>query len=67
MIVEQEHCLHHAHEARREAERATLPHVRDRYLRSAAVWEALAARAAQRELFRGREESRRLAKSTAEA
>ena len=65
MFVEHEECLRRASQARQEAERASLPHVRDRHLRSASMWEDLAERAARREQFRAREETRRLAKITA--
>lgn len=41
-----------AHEARAEAEAATLDNVRDRCLRAAAAWDAMAARILKTEAYR---------------
>ena len=43
-----------AAEARAEAEKATLDNVRDRCLRAAGAWEAMAARAHRSDVFRAR-------------
>ncbi|HEY0112877.1 MAG TPA: hypothetical protein VGB59_06955 [Allosphingosinicella sp.] len=44
-------------EARTDAEAAVLDNVRDRCLRAAEAWEAMAARAARTETLRSRQES----------
>lgn len=44
-ITHAQYCRQQAERARAEAEAATLANVRDRCLRSMAVWESLAARA----------------------
>jgi hypothetical protein len=44
-----------AAEARRDAEAATLDNVRDRCLRAASAWEAMAARAERGDTFRAKQ------------
>ena len=44
-----------AAEAHADAERATLHNVRDRCLRAAAAWEAMAARAHRSDIFRAKQ------------
>jgi hypothetical protein len=44
-----------AEEARAEADAATLANVRDRCLRAAAAWEAMAARARRTDLMRAKQ------------
>jgi hypothetical protein len=44
-----------AAEARADAEAATLDNVRDRCLRAAAAWEAMAARAHRSDVFRAKQ------------
>ncbi len=46
-----------ASEARSDAEAATLDNVRDRCLRAAAAWEAMAARAHRSDTFRAKQEA----------
>ncbi len=46
-----------ANEARTDAEAATLDNVRDRCLRAAAAWEAMAARAHRSDTFRAKQEA----------
>ena len=52
MSTQQDLYATRAAEARREAEEATLGNVRDRCLRAASAWEAMAARAERGEAFR---------------
>ena len=56
-----------AAEARRDAEAAKLDNVRDRCLRAAAAWEAMAARAERTGTFRAKQEAEKLALATATA
>lgn len=53
-----------ADEARRAAELATLNNVRDRHLRAAAAWEAMADRAARTERGRAETDARKAAEGT---
>jgi hypothetical protein len=56
-----------AAEARAEADAARLDNVRDRCLRSAAAWEAMAARAHRSERFRAKQELEKAARLEADA
>jgi hypothetical protein len=56
-----------ATEARADAERATLDNVRDRCLRAAAAWDAMAARAHRTETMRAKQEAAKAAQRDAEA
>ena len=56
-----------AAEARRDAEAASLDNVRDRCLRAAAAWEAMAARAERTGTFRAKQEAEKQALATASA
>lgn len=56
-----------AAEARADAEAATLANVRDRCLRAAAAWDAMAARAYRGDTMRARQEADKLALSQAAA
>jgi len=56
-----------ASEARAEAEAATLDNVRDRCLRAAAAWEAMAARAERSDTHRAQAEAARVAAGGAPA
>jgi hypothetical protein len=48
-------------EAHADAEAATLDNVRDRCLRAAAAWEAMAARAHRSDVFRAKQEAEKAA------
>ena len=50
-----------AAEARADADKATLDNVRDRCLRSAAAWDAMAARAHRSDTFRAKQEAAKAA------
>ena len=54
-----------AAEAQRDAEAATLANVRDRCLRAAEAWEAMAARAQRSDTFRAKQEAERVAAALA--
>jgi len=56
-----------ASEARADAERATLDNVRERCLRAAAAWDAMAARAHRTDTLRARQEAAKAALREAEA
>ncbi|MEO7178600.1 MAG: hypothetical protein ABIW83_07135 [Allosphingosinicella sp.] len=56
-----------AAEARADAEAATLANVRDRCLRAAAAWDAMAARAHRGDAMRARQEADKAALAQAEA
>jgi hypothetical protein len=56
-----------ATEARADAERATLDNVRERCLRAAAAWDAMAARAHRTETMRAKQEAAKAATREAEA
>jgi hypothetical protein len=59
--------LTRAAEARADAERATLGNVRERCLRAAAAWDAMAARAHRTDTLRARQEAAKAAVREAEA
>jgi hypothetical protein len=54
-----------AAEAHAEADKAVLDNVRDRCLRAAAAWEAMAARAHRSETFRAKQEADKAAAAAA--
>ena len=54
-----------AKEARNDAAAATLDNVRDRCLRAAEAWEAMAARAQRSDTFRAKQEAERAAAALA--
>ena len=54
-----------AAEARTDADKATLDNVRDRCLRAAAAWEAMAARAHRSDTFRAKQEADKAAAALA--
>ena len=54
-----------AKEARSDAAAATLDNVRDRCLRAAEAWEAMAARAQRSDNFRAKQEAEKVAASLA--
>jgi DNA-binding transcriptional regulator YdaS (Cro superfamily) len=56
-----------AAEAKRDAEAATLANVRDRCLRAAAAWDAMAARAHRGDAMRARQEADKRALAEASA
>ena len=53
-------------EARTDADKATLDNVRDRCLRAAAAWEAMAARAHRSDTVRAKQEAEKAAAHAAE-
>ena len=57
MSVQHDFYVARAAEARADAEAATLDNVRDRCLRAAAAWEAMAARAHRSDVFRAKQEA----------
>jgi hypothetical protein len=59
MSTHHEFYVERAAAARRDAEAANLANVRDRCLRAAAAWEAMAARAARTERMRAETEARK--------
>jgi DNA-binding transcriptional regulator YdaS (Cro superfamily) len=59
--------LARAAEARADAEAATLANVRERCLRAAAAWDAMAARAHRGDTMRARQEADKRALAEAEA
>ena len=59
--------LARAAEARADAEASTLANVRDRCLRAAAAWDAMAARAHRGDAMRARQEADKRALAEAEA
>ena len=69
MSSQLEFYLARAAEARADAEAATLDNVRDRCLRAAAAWDAMAARAHRGDTMRARQEAdkRALAEALADA
>src|SRR5688572_24345899 len=67
MSSQLEFYLARAAEARADAEAATLDNVRDRCLRAAAAWDAMAARAHRGDAMRARQEADKRALAEAEA
>jgi hypothetical protein len=63
MSQQHDFFLARAAEARREADIATLPNVKDRCLRAVAAWESMAARVERTEKQRARVEAARLARA----
>jgi hypothetical protein len=61
MSAQQEFYAARALEARTDAEAATLDNVRDRCLRAAAAWEAMAARAHRSDTFRAKQAAEKAA------
>ena len=57
MSVQHDFYVARASEARADAEAATLDNVRDRCLRAAAAWDAMAARAHRSDNFRAKQEA----------
>ncbi len=55
MTTQHDQFAARAEEARAEADAATLDNVRDRCLRAAAAWEAMAARARRTDVLRARQ------------
>jgi hypothetical protein len=67
MSVQHDFYVARASEARADAEAATLDNVRDRCLRAAAAWEAMAARAHRSDNFRAKQEAEKAAQHEADA
>lgn len=67
MSTHHEFYLERAQAARRDAEAATLANVRERSLRAAAAWDAMAARAARTERMRAETEARKAMEAEAAA
>jgi len=63
MSSNHEFYLARAAEAHAEAERASLHNIRERCLRAAAAWEAMAARAGRAERMRAETETRKAAEA----
>ena len=61
MSVQHDFYTTRAAEARADADAATLDNVRDRCLRAAAAWEAMAARAHRSDTFRAKQEAEKSA------
>ena len=57
MSIQHDFYVARAAEARADAEAATLDNVRDRCLRAAAAWDAMAARAHRSDVFRAKQEA----------
>lgn len=67
MTKQHEFYTERAEDARRDADTASLANVRDRCLRAAAAWDAMAARAARSEQGRAQTEARKAAAAVVEA
>jgi DNA-binding transcriptional regulator YdaS (Cro superfamily) len=67
MSTQHDFYVARAAEARADAERATLHNVRERCLRAAAAWDAMAARAHRGDTFRAKQEAEKAALREAEA
>jgi hypothetical protein len=61
MSTQHEQFSARADEARADAEAATLDNVRDRCLRAAAAWEAMAARARRTDVLRAKQQAEKAA------
>ena len=60
MSVQHDFYVARAAEARADAAAATLDNVRDRCLRAAMAWEAMAARAHRSDVFRAKQEAEKV-------
>jgi hypothetical protein len=67
MTSNREFYAERAADARRVADAASLDNVRERWLRSAAAWEAMSARAARTERSRAETEARKAAEAALRA
>jgi len=67
MSTQHEFYLERAASARRDADAACLANVRERCLRAAAAWDAMAARAARTERMRAETEARKAREAAAAA
>ena len=65
MSTQTDFYLARAADARTDADAATLDHVRDRCLRAALAWEAMAARAQRSDNFRAKQEAEKAAAALA--
>ena len=61
MSAQHDFYIARANEARADASAATLDNVRDRCLRAAAAWDAMAARAGRSDNFRAKQEAEKAA------
>ena len=61
MSAQHDFYIARANEARADANAATLDNVRDRCLRAAAAWDAMAARAHRSDNFRAKQEAEKAA------
>jgi hypothetical protein len=67
MSTQHEQFSARADEARADAEAATLGNVRDRCLRAAAAWEAMAARARRTDVLRAKQQAEKQAAQVEQA
>ena len=67
MSTHHDFCLARAEEALRDAEAASLANVRERCLRSAAVWNGMAERAARTERKRAETDARKISEAGGDA
>ena len=67
MSVQHDFYNARAADARADAESATLDNVRERCLRAAAAWEAMAARAHRSDVFRAKQEAAKAASAEPES